>query len=188
MKRLFRKPSPTLGLYLLLALVLTSCGRYQMGSPGTLEISSVFVQPVINESFAPQAQALLTGQIRDAFIRDGRVRLTSSPDDADGVLQIVLTDFRRSTRAFDAEDTINALTSDLELEAKITLFKGDSAETFFAGRSVRNSSTVYARNVFADSGSLAAGRQDTLGAEYEEMPRLTRELARRIADEVLNAW
>jgi hypothetical protein len=173
---------------LLLSFLVGCSGRYQWGNPGTLEFKTVHVLPIANESFAPQAHAVLAGQLRDFIIRDGRLRLVNSADAADALLEVTLVDYRRTGSTRDPSDTTRVLTTDLQLEASINLLKGDSNEAWFRNRTVTASSSVYSSNLFAAPGSVADLRQDTLEAEFQEMPNLTRELARRIADEILNAW
>jgi hypothetical protein len=163
-------------------------GRYQWGNPGTMEFTTIYVLPIANESFAPQAQIVLAGQIRDFIIRDGRLRLVNSAADADALLQVKIADYRRTGSSRDPNDTTRVLTNDLQLEATVSLLKGDSNETWFRDLKVAASSSVYSANLFAAPGSIADLRQDSLEAEFQEMPNLTRELARRIADAVLNVW
>lgn len=173
---------------LLIALgIMVGCGgRYQWGHPGQLEFQTVHVLPIVNESFAPQAHVLLAGQIRDYLLRDGRVRLVNSPDAADALVEVSLVDYRRTGGTRDPNDTTRVITTDLQLQAAVSLLKGDTNNSWFSNRLVSASSSVYASNLFDNS--VGASRQDTLEAEFQEMPNLTRELARRIADEILNAW
>jgi hypothetical protein len=177
-----------LNTFLMLAFgIMVGCGgRYQWGHPGQLEFKTVHVLPVMNESFAPQAHVLLAGQIRDYLLRDGRVRLVNSPDAADALVEVSLVDYHRTGGTRDPNDTTRVITTDLQLQASISLLKGDTNNSWFSNRLVSASSSVYASNLFDNS--VGASRQDTLEAEFQEMPNLTRELARRIADEVLNAW
>ena len=78
---------------------ISGCNSYQLGNPVELPFESIYIKPVSNDSFAPQAQALLSMQIRDAFIRDGRTKLVTSREAADAVLLINLTDYKRLAAA-----------------------------------------------------------------------------------------
>jgi len=51
---------------------------------------------------------------------------------------------------------------------------------------VRKSSNAYLNAPYDTTATTQS--QDFLQSEYQAMPRLTRDLARRIADEVLNPW
>ena len=44
---------PTLGSILL--LILSGCSSYQMGIPDKLPFATIYVEPVENQTFAPQA-------------------------------------------------------------------------------------------------------------------------------------
>ncbi len=192
---MIRLPSITTGYLLkalcgllLLSLISGCSGRYQWGNAGTLEFQTIHVLPVTNESFAPQAHVVLAGQLRDFIIRDGRLRLVNSAEAADAILEVRLVEYLKMGSTRDPNDTTRVLTTDLQLEASVSLLKGDSNEAWFRNRNITASSSVYSSNLFASPGSVADLRQDTLEAEFQEMPNLTRELARRIADSILNAW
>ncbi|MCX6949009.1 MAG: hypothetical protein NTX39_04995, partial [Opitutae bacterium] len=68
----------------------TGCAHYQLGSEPKTKFASLFIAPVLSSVSLPQAQVLLTTQLREAFIRDGRVTLTDSADTAEASLQISL--------------------------------------------------------------------------------------------------
>ena len=77
--------------------LISGCKSYQLGNPAILPFESIYIKPVTNDSFAPQAQAMLSTQIRDTFIRDGRTKLVSSKQAADAVLIVNLTKYDLST-------------------------------------------------------------------------------------------
>ena len=58
--------------------LFAGCASYQLGSSAKLPYQKVFVEPVTNDSYAPQAQAVVSAKIRDVLIRDGRVQLVTS--------------------------------------------------------------------------------------------------------------
>lgn len=165
---------------------LSGCKSYQFGNPTELPFKSIYIQPATNESFAPQAQALLSSQIREAFIRDGRAKLVTSEEDADAVLLVNLTEYGRQAAARRREDTALARDFDLTLTAEVSLFNQNKGDYYFQERELSERSNAYADNPYADPGALQT--QDFLQAEYQAMPRLTRDLARKIADEVLSPW
>lgn len=187
-----KTPSKTLcrAITALLALWVASflggCKSYQLGHPTELPFKSIYIQPAANDSFAPQAQALLSSQIREAFIRDGRTRLVTSEEDADAVLLINLTEYDRSAAARQSADTAVARDFDLNLTAEVSLFDQNKGDYYFQKRELQERSNAFADNPYADRTDVRT--QDFLQAEYQAMPRLTRDLARKIADEVLSPW
>ena len=171
----------------LFALAFVSgCHSYQLGNPVELPFESIYIKPVSNDSFAPQAQALLSTQIRDAFIRDGRTKLVTSREAADAVLLINLTDYKRYAAARQSEDTTTAASFSLVLAAEVSLFNQNKGDYYFLKRIINESSSAYVDNPYATP--AVAQTQDFLQMEYQAMPRLTHDLSRRIADEVLNTW
>ena len=60
-----------LGCVALLTL-FSACKAYQLGSPAEIPFQSLYIKPVANQSFAPQAQPILSAMLRENFIRDVR--------------------------------------------------------------------------------------------------------------------
>lgn len=161
------------------------CKSYQLGSPTELPFKSIYVKPVSNDSFAPQAQALLSGQLRKAFIGDGRVKIVTSAEAADAVLLVNLTEYNRTAAARLSEDTGKAADFDLTLYSEVSLYDQNKGNYFFKDRLVQETANAYANNPY-DSSDVQT--QDFLQSEYQAMPLLTRDLARKIANEVLSPW
>lgn len=171
---------------LALACVFGGCRSYQLGSPAELTFESIYVKPVQNDSYAPQAQALLSSQIRDALIRDGRLQLVTSEESADAVLLVKLTDYKRETAIRDSQDTTVGVDFDLTLQAEIALFDQVNGDYLFRERRLSERSNAFVDNPYAVAG--ATRNQGFLQAEYQAMPRITRDLAKKIADDVLSPW
>jgi hypothetical protein len=171
---------------LLIAVTLGACKSYQLGSPTELPFESIYIRPVSNQSFAPQAQALLSTQVREAFLRDGRVRLVADEADADAVLTIGLTQYNRRAGARQSGDTAVARELVLGLSAQTSLYDTNRGRYHFQGRQVDEQSNAYGDDPYANP--ALPQTQGFLQSEYQAMPRLTRGLAQKIADEVLSPW
>lgn len=162
--------------FAILGLTLpTSCANYQLGTGTKTKFSTLFIAPVSSKVVIPQAQALFTTQLREAFIRDGRVSLADSPDSADAVLTISLIGYDRTVAVSRAEDTGLARRFDVTLQAQATLVDNQNKKTYFAERPLRAT-----RGVFTDSGLVPA--------EYENMPLLAEQLAKETVHAVLDVW
>jgi hypothetical protein len=168
------------------ATFISGCESYQLGNPVELPFESIYIKPATNDSFAPQVQALLSAQIRDAFIRDGRTKLVINRESADAVLLVNVTEYSRRAAANRRVDTALASSFNLSLAANISLFNQNEGGYYFQERKIRKTSRAYVENPYASRGT--GKTQNFLQSEYQAMPRLTRDLARRIADEVLNPW
>lgn len=176
----------TVGFLSITALLLSGCRNYQAGPGADLPFETIYIRPAKNDSFAPQAQALLSGEVRQVILRDTRVRLVMNEENADATLEVTITDYKRQPAARQREDTVQARDFDLDLVASISLRNNVDGVDYFTNRTVRERTNAYVENPYADSSALST--QNFLQAEYEAMPRLTRDLARKIADEVLSTW
>ena len=165
---------------------ISGCKSYQFGNPARLPFKSIYIKPVANDSFAPQAQALLSAQIRDTFIRDGRTKLVTSRKAADAVLIVNMTEYNRRAAARQSVDTAVAASFSLVLAVEVSLFDQKKGEYYFQERIIQESSSAYVDDPYADPGAIQT--QDFLQTESHAMPIITRDLARRIADEVLYPW
>ena len=169
-----------LSLVTLALFFQSGCTQYEWNRPA-LPFKTIYVQPVTNSAFVPQAQAGLSTQIRQALIRDGRLKLVNNPAKAGAILQINLIDYERESAVRSSKDSEVALGFDLTLEAEIALFNQSSNEYLFKGRKHRTTTNTF--------GSDPSSNEDTFHrAEYQAMTRITEDLADEIASAVLEIW
>lgn len=177
----------TLALLSLVAMNLSvGCKSYTLGHPAELPFETIYIQPARNDSFAPQAQALISGQVREAVIRDGRVKLVAEPGKADALLRMTLSEYTRNAAARRQDDTEIAQNFDLTLGLQLDLYDQDNGSYFFQGREVEARTTGYTNNPYVDA--AVRDTQGLIQSEYNAMPRLARELGRKAADELLSVW
>jgi hypothetical protein len=162
------------GLVLLCA-GLVACANYHLGTGGKVKFATLFIAPVVSKTVIPQAQALVTTQLREAFIRDGRVALVDSAEAADAVLRISLVGYDQTVSVAQTADTGLARRFDLTLQARATLTDNRQQQTYFAERALSAK-----RGVFTDSGLVPA--------EYETLPLLAEQLAKETVHAVLDVW
>ena len=155
--------------------LLNGCANYQLGTGATTKFSTLFIAPVASKAVIPQAQVLVSTQIREAFIRDGRVTLVDSAEAADAVLQVSLVGYDRTVSVARADDTGLARRFDVALQAHATLTDNRHKKTYFSDRAL-----TAKRGVFVDSGLVPA--------EYEAMPLLAEKLADEAVHTVLDVW
>lgn len=157
------------------SLGLTGCGHYQLGTGTSPAFASLYLEPVANRTPLPQAQALLSTRLREAFARDNRIALVNSPDAAEATLSIAITDYRREVATVREDDTGLARKFNITLEVTCTLHDQHGRRPVFAGRVVG-----VQREIFTDSGQLQA--------EYQLLPLLAESLARKLVHTVLDRW
>jgi hypothetical protein len=167
-------------------LLITGCANYRLGTGPEVPYRTLYIAPVGNEALVPQAVALVTREVRQAFIRDGRIQIVGSADEAEAVLTITLVDYGRAVATARADDTGLARKFDLTLTARLNLVD----RTGDAGIADR---TVFAtRQAFTDGDGFriddrpAPGGQ--LSAEFQTLPLLAQQLAERVLHTVLDRW
>lgn len=167
MRLLFILPA-VLGLFL-----AAGCANYQLGDRVEMPFDTVYVPPVVNHSFAPQAEVVLANQVIEDLNRSGQVK--TSEKGADATLSIVLSDYQRGVTATRPQDTQQARAFSLTLTATITLKNNKTGEVYIEQRELTAS-----QQAFTDGGFIQS--------EYQAMPVLTRKLAEMITQQVLGAW
>jgi len=115
-----------------------SCGQYSLGPLAAPPFRTLFVEAVVNDSLAPQAAPLCSASLREAFLGDGRVKLTNSSEAADAVLSLRLTNYRRRVASYRSDDTARANAFEITLEGEVSLSDNRrDGKTLFAKRSVK---------------------------------------------------
>ncbi len=165
-------------LCLLLALLCgPACSHYQLGTgaPGKLTFHTLYLEPVENKTLLPQARALLSTQLREAFARDARITLVNSPAAADATLAVTITAYRRDVLTVREGDTGLARKFNLTLATAATLRDRRGNKILFENRPIE-----VQREVFTDSGQLQS--------EYQTLPLLAESLATKVTHAALDVW
>jgi len=165
---------PVLGL-LATALGLAGCSHYQLGTGTAPAFATLYVAPVANHTLLPQAQAIVSTQLRTAFTNDGRLTLANSAAEADATLTVIINDYHREVAAAREDDTGLARKFILTLGTTCTLRDNRSGQVLFSDRPV-----TVRRDAYTDSGQLQS--------EYQTLPLLAETLAQKIAHTVLDTW
>lgn len=154
---------------------LTGCSHYRLGTAGQLGWRTIYVAPVQTRTSLPQAQAILTTQIREALAHDGRAALANSPDAADVSLTVTATDYQREVATVRAGDTGLARSFTVTLSVVATLRDNRSGKILFERRPIQAQ-----RDVFTDSGLEQS--------EYQMLPILATVISDKVAHAVLDVW
>jgi hypothetical protein len=161
---------------------LTSCSHYQLGTDGKLTFTRLYIAPVKNDAALPQATAIFSSQLREAFLRDSRVLLVNSPEEAEATLTVSLGNLDRRVATVRPDDTGLARKFELTINAICTLRDNRTGAALFEARPVNAM-----RQVFTTP-SPDTRESDQLQAEYNVMPHLAISLADRVAHTVLDVW
>jgi len=156
-------------------LLTGGCANYRLGTGVTPAFNSLYVEPVANRTLLPQAQAIISTRLRESFARDGRTRLSNSPDQADATLVVVIAEYRRDIAAVREGDTGLARKFNVTLGVTCTLRDNRTGRPIFENRTVNA-----VREIFTDSGQLQS--------EFQTLPILAEALATKIVNATLDTW
>ena len=172
------------------AVLGAACSHYRLGTGVSRDFDSIFIAPVDTNAVVPQSAGLLTTQVREAFIRDARLRVVNTPDEADAILTISLKGLRRDALTSLPSDAGLARTFGLVLEASATLRDTKGEKAWFTDRALRVERQIFTNDGTAiptTSGPYLAPNQQTQ-AEYTIVPTLGEELAAKAKSAVLDTW
>ena len=161
-------------LALALLVLLPGCSHYRLGTGAPPRFQNLYIAVVDSSIVLPQARTLATSRVREAFLRDGRVALADSADQADATLQITLRSYDREAVVARPNDAGLARKFTLRLGAVCTLRTRDG-QTLLAEKPLR-----LQRDAYTDQGQLLA--------ERETLPLLLDVLARDVVHLTLDTW
>ncbi len=162
----------------------TGCAHYQWGVTAHVPFATLYVEPVRNHTLLPQAQEPIATELRSQLIKDGRVQVVDSPQGADAILQVVITDYHRDVAATREQDTGLASKFTETLTTGCTLIDTRTGRSYFTNRTVTTR-----RDVFTDNGNPHSSLVgDQLQAEYNTVPLLAESLSDAIVQTVQDVW
>jgi Lipopolysaccharide-assembly len=159
----------------LIGLLLSGCSNYRLGTGAEISFRTLHIAPVVNESQLPQAVAIVSTQLREAFLHDPRVILVNTPEEADAILSVTLVGYGRDSQVRQTADTGLTRKFEVTLDAMVTLRDTSDNKPLFENRKVQA-----VRQVFVDGGQLQA--------EYTNVPVLAEELAKKVRAAALDTW
>lgn len=157
-------------------LFATGCSNYRLGTAAELKFRTIHIEPVINATQAPQVVAMVSTQIREAFLHDPRVVLVNTTEEADVTLSVKLVRYARDSQTRQSNDTGLTRKFDVILAGEATLRDNRSNELVFEKRKVQA-----VRQIFTDNGQQ-------LQAEYNNVPLLAETLAKNVLGATLDVW
>lgn len=160
---------------LVAACLFVGCANYQLGTDAVPKFATLYVAPVRTDVLLPQARVELTTRVREAFLRDGRVRLVNSAETADAVLELVIAGYQREAVVTRSDDTGLARRFDITLQSRATLRNNRGTEPWFSDRLIEAR-----RGAMTDDGLVPA--------ETQLLPVLGDVLAREAVQAVLDTW
>ena len=155
--------------------ILQGCANYKLGLPEGPPFRTIFIPAVVNNSFAPQMQILLTTSLREAFAKGKTVRIANSRKDADATLEITVTGYQRRMATAQQQDTGQPASFYLNLNAHGTLVNNRTGDIYFKSRPFVGKIQSY-------------GGDKLVERERQNLHILARNLSREIQQEVTSTW
>lgn len=152
----------------------TGCSHYQLGTGGTPSFRTLYIEPVTSRALLPQSRPLLSIQLRETFLRDGRVTLVNSAGEADATLTVVINDYHRDPVTAREGDTGLTRKYNVTLGALCTL-RDRTGKPLFENRAI-----AAVREAFTDGGQLQS--------EYQTLSLLADTLASKVTHSTLDVW
>jgi hypothetical protein len=176
----------------LASALLSACAGYKPGN-GSAEMRSVFVAPVVNQSYLPGIGTALAEKMRDSLLSDNSLRLARKSG-AEAVLEITVTNVERLGRASglvvrNAED-VNGVKVVEQKEDRGLDKAYDITVTAHAVLTDTASGQVLLDKSYDASSQALPDPYLLTNADQEAalLPLLARDIARRIRDDLAQGW
>ena len=155
-------------------LLLSGCMGYQLGGSRPEGIETVTMAAVVNKTTEPAIELQVTHAVRDRIQFDGRLKLLNGAGEADGVIEVVLTEYRLTPIAFSDEEK----TTPEIYRLRIT---GTAQLKNTATGKILSESKTYGEATFPFEADLTSAKRDAL-------PRAAAELAKFMVDDLIETW
>lgn len=166
---------PLFLLFIAAWLGSTGCSHYQLGTGAKVSFATLAIEPVTVKALIPQSAPIFSTQVRETFVRDGRVTVVDSSASPDATLSLVVKTYDREVATVRPGDTGLARKFVITVTATATLHDNRSGQNLFTDRPI-----VLKRQLYTDSGQNQA--------EYQLLPLLAQDLAAKAAHAVLDVW
>ena len=153
-------------------LALAGCGHYRVvhASEGFGPVKRVAVETLVNRSFEPGVDLLMTDALRREMRRRGGIRVVDDPSQADLVLSGNVSDVITNTRSLSS--TVFALEYQVEMRLALRAHRTDGADVTLDPAALRD------WEVYLTSADVEAERRN----REEALRRLASVLASRVGD------
>ncbi len=155
-------------------LLLSGCLGYQLGGSRPEGIETVSMAPVVNRTAEPAIELQVTHAVRDRIQFDGRLKLINGTGAADGVIEVILTEYKLTPIAFRSEQTTTPEIYRLRITGTATLKNVQTGE-------ILSESRTYGEATFPFESDLTSAKRDAL-------PRAAAELAKFMVDDLIERW
>jgi hypothetical protein len=168
-----RKVIHHLGI-ILTALLLGGCMGYQLGGGRPDGVDSVYMAPVLNQSGEPAIELQVTHALRDRIQFDGRMKLLNERNDADAVIEVILSSYQLTPIAYRKDLDTTPERYRMRINATATLKNTRTGETI-------SKSDSYGETIFLFESDLTTSKRNAL-------PEAAHDLAKYLVDDLIEMW
>lgn len=147
---------------------------YRLGGDRPAGIETVSLAPVINRTIEPAVELQLTHALRERIQFDGRWKLVDSPDIADGVIEVTLTDFVMTPIAFTDSNRSTPQLYRLRLEGRAVLKESESGVEISSANGYGEATLPF--------------QSDLTSAKRDAMPSAADDFAQYLLDDLIEQW
>lgn len=170
----------TIFFTLLLSYFCTSCSHYSIIRSDDNAFNSIYIHNISNQDFAPNIQVLFQNQLRETFIRDNRLKLSSEPHKADTQLYINLIDYNRYVKTRSSKNSGRFNSLNLKLKILVSLYDNRINTYLLKDVKLDSRETLF----FNPTGKTLKHRE----MEYQLLPTISRNLSEDILNLILSDW
>ena len=161
-------------LIIVVALLLSGCAGYQLGTSTPNGIQTVALTSVINKTGEPAVEQQITHALRERIQFDGRLQLAGLNDSPDGIIEVTLTRYTLNPIAY---RNIKSATPQLY---RLSLWGNAELKSTQTGESIGSTET-YGENQVPFQSDLTSAKRDALPAAADEF-------AKYLLDDLIEQW
>lgn len=162
-------------LTLVVALSGFGCMGYRLGSMLPKDIRTVYIPTFVNKTTEPMIENATTDAAIREFQQDGSLKVVRNPEDADAILEVVLTSYTLDPISYDATEKTTANEYRMTITASLFLKRRAT------GQIIVDRPSVYGDSTFPIAGDFTSSQ--TIG-----LPEAADKLAQRVVEQVTEAW
>lgn len=167
-------------LALSLILIFNSCSHYSVRIDDSLPFKSLYLNTVVNESFAPNIQVLFQNQLRQSLLEQTSITLSKRADQADVQVDVRIVNYDRSPSSHSSSDSGRYNALNLSIGAELSLYDRKTG-VYLIEKTILSSSEP----IFFDHSN---GSPNFNEIEYGALPRISRTLAEAVIQQILSYW
>jgi len=147
---------------------------YQLGGTRPEGIETVHVASIVNTTTEPAIELQVTHALRQRIQFDGRLKLLNSPENADAVIEVELTNYKLTSIAFRDDLKTTPAEYRLRITGVATLKDAGTGE-------ILSESKTYGEARFFFESDLTTSKRNAL-------PTAAEELAKFMVDDLIERW